>query len=182
MFTIQNGLNKDKKSFGYGFPIVNYMDVNKNVILNKNQILGKVNVNNDELKIFNVKNSDVLITRTSETLDEIAFSSCVIDAKENLVFSGFLLKLSPIKHNLYSPYLAYLFRSPKYRAKMMRYSTITSRALINSKNLSKITIQYPNLDEQKNIYLLMCLTEDKIKVLDRKILALKKYKEGLISP
>ena len=180
LFTIQNGLNKDKKSFGCGFPIVNYMDVNKNVILNKNQILGKVNVNNDELKIFNVKNSDVLITRTSETLDEIAFSSCVIDAKENLVFSGFLLKLSPIKHNLYSPYLAYLFRSPKYRAKMMRYSTITSRALINSKNLSKITIQYPNLDEQKNIYLLMCLTEDKIKVLDRKILALKKYKEGLI--
>lgn len=179
IFSVQNGLNKDKDSFGFGYPIVNYMDVNKNVVLNKSQILGRVNITHNELTTFKVKPSDILITRTSETVDEIAFSSCVVDDIDNLVFSGFLLKLSPINNNFYAPYFAYLFRSPIYRLKLMRYATVTSRALMNSNNLNKIIVKYPKLDEQKRIYSLMYLIEGKITILNSKIKALKKYKEGI---
>ena len=41
-FQFKNGLNKAKEFFGYGTPIVNYMDVFNNVGLNKTAVQGKV--------------------------------------------------------------------------------------------------------------------------------------------
>lgn len=49
-FDFKNGLNKEKKYFGDGIPIVNYMDVYKNSGLVKENIEGKVEVSGDELR------------------------------------------------------------------------------------------------------------------------------------
>ena len=179
LFKIFNGLNKDKESFGFGNPIVNYMDVNKNLFLNKKIILGKVNTTKDEINRFKITTDDILLTRTSETKKEIAYASCLLDEVPNCVYSGFLLKASPIKKELTcAPYITLLLHSPIYRNKLMKISTETSRALINSDNLSRLNLLIPSITEQNKIFSLFSLLEIKISNIESKIIVLKKYKEG----
>ena len=143
-------------------------------------ILGKVNTTNDEIKRFKITTDDILLTRTSETKNEIAYASCLLDEVPNCVYSGFLLKASPIKTGLtYAPYIALLLHSNIYRNKLMRVSTETSRALINSNNLARLNLLIPSINEQKKNYSLFSLLEIKISNIESKIIALKKYKKGL---
>lgn len=180
LFKIFNGLNKDKESFGFGNPIINYMDVNKNLFLNKKIILGKVNTTKDEIKRFKITTDDILLTRTSETKKEIAYASCLLDEVPNCVYSGFLLKASPIKKELtYAPYITLLLHSPIYRNKLMKVSTETSRALINSDNLSGLNLLIPSITEQQKIFSLFSSLEIKITNIEAKINILKKYKKGM---
>ena len=89
-FDFKNGLNKAKGFFGYGKPIVNYMDVYKNREMYSKNIHGRVDVNHQEIKSFNVKKGDVFFTRTSETVEEIGITSVLLDDLKNGVFSGFI--------------------------------------------------------------------------------------------
>lgn len=155
------------------------MDVNKNLFLNKKIILGKVNTTKDEINRFKITTDDILLTRTSETKKEIAYASCLLDEVPNCVYSGFLLKASPIKKELTcAPYITLLLHSPIYRNKLMKISTETSRALINSDNLSRLNLLIPSITEQNKIFSLFSLLEIKISNIESKIIVLKKYKEG----
>jgi type I restriction enzyme S subunit len=51
LFGFKNGLNKAKEFFGTGTPIVNYMDVFNHPGLHKSDILGKVTVSTDEIRV-----------------------------------------------------------------------------------------------------------------------------------
>ena len=159
---ITNGINKDKESFGFGIPIVNYMDVNKNAFLSKSMIKGLVNATEKEQKTFSIKTNDILITRTSETKQEIAYSSCLLEDVENCVFSGFLLRARPKDKNCNAIFVVYLLRAIKYRQKLMRLSTETSRALINSDNLGKLEICLPNKSVQDKIANFLMLIDQRI--------------------
>lgn len=180
VFSIFNGLNKEKEAFGFGNPIVNYMDVNKNEFLLSSMIKGQVNTDEQEICRYSITTSDILIARTSETINEIAYSSCLLENISNCTYSGFLLKASPkIKNIVFSPYIVLLLRSPIYRKKLMKLSTETSRALINSDNLAKLIFYIPDLKEQKKTWLLFNQLLKKITITEQKINILKKYKEGL---
>ena len=157
------------------------MDVNKNELLSKTDVKGLVSLSLNEIKRYKVSKNDFLIARTSETLEEIAFTSCLKEDIENCVYSGFLLKASPKEDNLNSLYFTYLFRSSIYRKKLMRISTITSRALINTANLEHLKMFFPEISEQKKIIDFLTILNNKIKVINNKIEVLKKYKEGLIN-
>ena len=158
------------------------MDVNKNEFLLPNMIKGKVDTNNQEIFRYSITTSDVLIARTSETIKEIAYSSCLLENIANCTYSGFLLKASPkIKNIIFPPYIVLLLRSQIYRKRLMKLSTETSRALINSDNLAKLIINIPKFEEQKEIWLFFNLLLKKITITEQKIQTLKKYKEGLVN-
>ena len=105
LFFFKNGLNKSKKYFGYGTPIVNYMDVYKNSELLSKDIIGRVDVNRAELDAFNVKKGDVVFTRTSETVEEVGISSVMLDELADAVFSGFILRARPKDFRIFEQYL-----------------------------------------------------------------------------
>jgi type I restriction enzyme S subunit len=88
----KNGLNKEKKFFGYGTPIINYMDVFNSRGINPRDIYGKVFLNKSEIGTYNAKKGDVFFTRTSETVDEIGITSVLLEDFNDTVFSGFILR------------------------------------------------------------------------------------------
>ena len=47
-FSFKNGLNKAKEFFGYGTPIINYMDVFNNSGIHRNHVKGKVFLTHQE--------------------------------------------------------------------------------------------------------------------------------------
>jgi len=152
LFTFKNGLNKAKEFFGYGIPIVNYMDVYANRFINQNNLKGRVHLNNQEIKNFEIQKGDVFFTRTSETQDEIGIAS-VLDTEPKcpIVFSGFLLRARPKNDLLLSNYLGYAFLSNQIRKSIISTSSYTTRALTNGRLLSNLLIPIPPLPEQTAI-------------------------------
>lgn len=149
LFDFKNGLNKEKKYFGYGTPIVNYMDVYKNRGINETDIVGKVFLSKQEIKNYEVRQGDVFFTRTSETVEEVGMASVVLEPIENTVFSGFVLRARPKSERLNNDFKKYCFSSTTTRKEIVSNSTYTTRALTNGKALSKVKIAIPvALDEQ----------------------------------
>ena len=174
LFEIKNGLNKGKDYFGYGIPILNYMDVNKNIYNTKESIKGLVDVDKNEIKRYNVKPNDLFFTRTSETSDEIGLTSAYTGELMDCVFSGFILRARPIKEDINSLFFAYYLRSDKSRSNIIKYSSITTRALISGSNLYKMKVRMPKIDEQNKIAGFLSAIDKKIELLE------KKYNEKLI--
>ena len=55
LFVFKNGLNKAKRFFGTGTPIVNYMDVFERPGLRTDDLSGRVNLSPDEIKNYEVR-------------------------------------------------------------------------------------------------------------------------------
>ena len=151
LFEFKNGINKDKSSFGKGTPIINYVNVYKKNKIYFEDLKGLVEASNDELVRYGVKRGDVFFTRTSETIEEIGYTSVLLEDIENCVFSGFLLRARPITDLLLPEYCAYCFSTSNIRNTIIKKSTYTTRALTNGTSLSQIEIPLPPLEVQKRI-------------------------------
>ena len=177
-FDFKNGLNKEKNFFGYGFPIVNYMDVYSHTYINKKIIKGKVFVNRTELTNYGVKKGDVLFTRTSETPDEIGISSVVIDDLNDTVFSGFVLRGRPFNDYFDFQFCRYCFSSNVVREQIISNCTFTTRALTNGRVLSNIQISLPPLFEQQAIAEVLSDTDAWIEAQEKLIAKKCHIKQG----
>ena len=151
LFEFKNGINKEKSSFGKGTPIINYVNVYKKNKIYFEDLQGLVEATDDELIRYKVKRGDVFFTRTSETIEEIGFTSVLLEDIENCVFSGFILQARPLTDLLLPEYCAYCFSTSSIRNAIIRKSTYTTRALINGTSLSQIEIPLPPLEVQKRI-------------------------------
>ena len=151
LFEFKNGINKEKSSFGKGTPIINYVNIYKKNKIYFEDLQGLVEATDDELIRYKVKRGDVFFTRTSETIEEIGFTSVLLEDIENCVFSGFLLRARPLTDLLLPEYCAYCFSTSSMRNAIIRKSTYTTRALINGTSLSQIEIPLPPLEVQKRI-------------------------------
>ena len=151
VFEFKNGLNKAKEFFGHGTPIVNYMDVFEKCGLLSCDLQGRVSLSKEEVKRFDVRKGDVFFTRTSETAAEVGMTSVMLDAPEDTVFSGFILRARPKNDSLDNQFKKYCFSTRAVRRQIISQSTETTRALTNGRYLSAIAIARPPLPEQRAI-------------------------------
>ncbi|MBA3911618.1 MAG: hypothetical protein C0524_17515 [Rhodobacter sp.] len=151
MFTFKNGLNKAKGFFGYGTPIVNYMDVFGRPSLQIADVAGRVDVNSRELASYEVRKGDVFFTRTSETVEEIGVASVMLDEPHKTVFSGFVLRARPSGQSLDDGFKAYCFAPRYFRQQVTSRASYTTRALTNGRSLSAALLARPPLPEQRAI-------------------------------
>lgn len=70
----QNGISKGGDFFGEGYPFVSYGDVYRNYSL-PSVVQGLIQSTEEEQKLYSVERGDVFFTRTSETIEEVGFSS-----------------------------------------------------------------------------------------------------------
>jgi type I restriction enzyme S subunit len=180
-FEFKNGLNKEKEFFGYGTPIINYMDVNKKGSLMLDDINGKVSLSESEIQRFNIKKGDVFFTRTSETIDEIAYSTVLVEDVKDGVFSGFVLRARPRKlGELDINFTKYCFSTYIARKEIMSKSTFTTRALTNGRFLSEVNLLIPPLPEQHKIAKILSTWDKAIALQDRLIKQKQTLKKGLM--
>lgn len=147
----KNGLNKEKKFFGYGTPIINYMDVFNFRGLTSTDILGKVSLNKSEINTYLAKKGDVFFTRTSETVEEIGMSSVLLEDSLETVFSGFVLRGREYSNKLENEFKKYCFSEQSVRSQIISTASYTTRALTNGRLLSQVYVKVPPLPEQTAI-------------------------------
>lgn len=175
----KNGLNKESKYFGYGTPIVNYMDVYQNSGITIDRLTGRVFLNSEEIKNFSAKKGDVFFTRTSETQEEIGIAAVLLDEVKSCVFSGFLLRGRSKNNLLDLAFKKYCFSSEYIRKQIISSSSYTTRALTNGRYLSEVKIAIPpTLTEQKAIAEALSDVDELIASLDKLIKKKKAIKQG----
>lgn len=180
IFVFKNGLNKEKKAFGSGTPIVNYVDVWKKRGIKAKDVTGRVMLSEKEIENYNVKKGDVFFTRTSETKEEIGLSSVMLDDIENAVFSGFVLRARPVNKKIYTPYNQYCYSSKSMRYEVIRKSSITTRALTSGSSLGKVHINLPSIEEQQRIADILSKWDEAIELQEKLIEKLELQKKALM--
>ena len=179
LFAFKNGLNKGKRYFGYGTPIINYMDVFSRSGLKATDITGLVDVSKKEIENFSAKKGDVFFTRTSETLDEVGVASVLLEDIKDSVFSGFVLRGRPINDDLVDGFKKYCFVSTPVRQQIVSKGTYTTRALTNGRVLSSVLLPFPpTKTEQQAIADVLSDADAHIELLKQLIEKKRLIKEG----
>ncbi len=178
LFDFKNGLNKAKRFFGHGTPIVNYMDVFGQPGLRAAQIAGRVEVTKAEREAYEVRKGDVFFTRTSETVDEIGVAAAMLDPMKDAVYSGFVLRARPKDASLDDPFKAYCFSPCYFRQQVIARATYTTRALTNGRSLSTALLARPPLPEQKAIAEALSDVDASIVALSRLIAKKRDLRQG----
>jgi type I restriction enzyme S subunit len=179
LLKFKNGLNKGKAYFGYGTPIVNYMDVFKYAGLKRSNVQGLVDVTNAEKKAFSARKGDVLFTRTSETPEEVGVSTVLLDDIEDAVFSGFVLRGRPVNDRLTPDFAQYCFNSWFVRDQIVSSATYTTRALTNGRLLSGVKLPLPDdTNEQQAIAAALSDADGVVAGLERVIAKKRLIKQG----
>lgn len=122
-----------------------------------------MDTNEKEQEIYSIKAGDVLITRTSETIDELAMSCVAVKDYPKATYSGFIKRLRPkIDGVAYPKYMAFYFRSALFRKAVTNNAFMTLRASFNEDIFSFLDVYLPDYDEQIKIGDMLYNIEQKI--------------------
>jgi len=145
-----NGVSHDSSYFGEGEPFVSYSDVYKNYSLPK-FVSGLAKSSKQERRLFSVERGDVFFTRTSETAEEIGFTSTCLETIPNAVFAGFLIRFRPNANVLDPNFSKYYFRAHIHRSYFVKEMNLVIRASLSQQLLKGLPILLPPLQEQSVI-------------------------------
>lgn len=151
-YDFKNGLNKGKEFFGEGTPIVNFTDVFHNRDIYAKSLKGKVTLEPNEIKNYEVKKGDIFFTRTSEMIEEIGYPSVMLDVAENTVFSGFVLRgrCCQSEDPLDDLFKKYVFFTDAFREEMLKKSSMTTRALTSGTVIKNMIFRFPKSKEEQH--------------------------------
>lgn len=181
-YFFKNGLNKSKEYFGKGTPIINFTDVFHNRGLKAKQLQGKVLLDDNEIKNFEVRQGDIFFTRTSETIDEIGYPSVMLDTPESTVFSGFVLRGRAIEDDpMTNIFKRYVFFTQTFRSEMIKKSSMTTRALTSGTAIKEMCFNFPvSKKEQEQIGLFFANFDRLIALHQRELTKLQNIKKALL--
>ena len=179
--------NVDKHSFDSEMPVLlaNYTDVYKNQFITTEMEFMEATASLNEIKKFHLEAGDILVTKDSETPDDIAIPALVKSTLPNLLCGYHLAMLRPNSHSLDSNYLFYLYSDKKFRGKYESEANGITRFGLSQESFSDTFICIPDISEQRTISLFLEEQTSKIDYLISKQLEMielaKEYKEALIS-
>lgn len=162
VYDVRSGLSKPASAFGSGYPFISFKDVLDNIFLPR-QPVNLVQSTAQERESCSVVRGDVFLTRTSETQEDLGMSSVALSDYPDATFNGFTKRLRPKDPRSIVPeYAAYFFRSPRFRAAITAFSSLSTRASLNNDILGRLTIPLPDLGIQERVGLTLRSLDDKI--------------------
>lgn len=174
----KNGLNPDAKRIGSGLPFISVMDILSEGVINYDNIRGKVNATEKEIECFGVKDGDLLFQRSSETLEDVGRANVYMDNR-TAIYGGFVIRGRKIGN--YDPlFFKYLLATPLARKRTCRMGAGAQHFNIGQEGLSKISLYFPSIEEQRKIAEFLSLIDERIATQNKIIEDLKKLKCAII--
>lgn len=172
LYDISSGISSTKEQAGHGSPFVSFSTVFNNYFLPE-KLSDLMDTSAAEQEKCSVKKGDILITRTSETVDELAMSCVVLKDYPKATFSGFVKRLRPKTTGIaYEKYMAFFLRSEYFRKVINAKTIMTLRASFNEDIFSFLELYLPDYEEQVRI-------GDFLYNIERKIQCNKKINDNL---
>ena len=151
LYEMSSGISSKPEQAGHGAPFCSFTTVFNDYFL-PTELPDRMDTSPKEQETYSLKRGDILLTRTSETLDELGMS-CVADKDyPNATYSGFLKRLRPTQNDVsYHRYMAFYLRSPVFRKTMNNNAVMTLRCSLNEQIFSYLNVLLPDFDQQVKI-------------------------------
>ena len=148
---MSSGISSTKEQAGHGSPFLSFSVVFNNYFL-PDSLIDLMDTTEGDKQKYSINEGDIFLTRTSETVDELAMSSVALKDYPEASFSGFLKRLRPVdKRIVYPKFMAFYLRSPLFRRTIINNTVMTLRASFNEAMFSYLEIMLPDFDTQKKI-------------------------------
>jgi len=143
--------NVDKNTVEGEEPVLlcNYTDVYKNEYIDSRLEFMQASATAAEIRKFKVDVGDVIVTKDSETSDDIAIPACVVENIEGLICGYHLTQIKPI--DLHGPYLFRLFQSKGFNAQFVVAANGVTRFGLPQYAIANALTALPPLNEQQSI-------------------------------
>ena len=162
-----SGISSTKEQAGHGSPFVSFSTVFNNYFL-PDALPDLMDTSIKEQETYSIKKGDILITRTSETIDELAMSCVAVKDYPRATYSGFTKRLRPKTAGIaYHKYLAFYLRSQLFRKAVTNNAFMTLRASFNEDIFSFLNLYLPEYKEQVKIGDMLYSMEQKIQLNKR---------------
>lgn len=170
LYDMASGISTTKEQAGHGSPFVSFSTVFNNYFLPE-ELPDLMDTSVKEQEIYSVQKGDILITRTSETIDELAMSCVATKDYPCATYSGFTKRLRPKTEGIaYYKYMAFYLRSAWFRKAVTNNAFMTLRASFNEDIFSFLNVYLPDYDVQVRIGDFLYSIEQKI-VVNKQICA-----------
>lgn len=163
--------------------LCNYTDVYKNDFVGLKTSLKRGSCSQTEYSRFNLKKGDVIITKDSESPDDIGIPCLIIDDLPNVVCGYHLTLLRPT--NIEGGFLFRVFQTQYIQSYFETESNGITRFALGKSSIESTSIVFPPLQEQQQI---VTYLDQKTKEIDdlisseqKRIELLKEYRQSLIS-
>ena len=171
----------DKKTVDGELPVklCNYTDVYYNNAIDSRISFMTATAKPQEIEKFSIIKDDVLITKDSETPDDIGVPAYVKETIDNLLCGYHLTTLRPKKQTI-GKYICYALTSPRVKNDFYRFANGITRFGLTTESYQKIKIPLPLLPEQTRIANILDTAREEIEFLKRLAETYHTQKRGLM--
>ena len=144
--------NVDKHTSGGEIPVrlCNYVDVYKNDRITQQIPFMRATASEEEIDKFKLNRNDVVITKDSETWDDIGVPALVTEPADDLI-SGYHLAILRPKPDTYGPYLFWTLQSKPIAYQFHVEAKGVTRYGLGHHGIQSALIPHPPLPEQEAI-------------------------------
>lgn len=178
LYKVSNGLSKGGSFFGSGFPFISFSTVFNNFFIPE-EINDFVQSTLKEQATYSIKKGDILITRTSEIIDELGMSCVALKDYPTATFNGFCKRLRPLTDKVYPHFIGYYLRTPYFRANFTKVASLITRASLRNEDLLRFSIELPPIYKQKKIAEILYSYDNLIEDNNKRIKLLEQMAENL---
>jgi type I restriction enzyme S subunit len=174
--------NVDKKAVAGELPVklCNYMDVYGNDYIRADLPFMEATSTAAEIERFGVRRGDVMITKDSETPDDIGIPSVVLDDIEGLVCGYHLAQLRPREAVVDPTYLSKQLSLPETSAYFAQRATGSTRYGLSTRTIAQTPIRLAPLIEQQRIAAILTSLDTAIEATEALIEKHQQIKVGLM--
>lgn len=176
-----NGLSgKNKDDFEYGnAQFIPYINVFSNERIDTNNLCCVQIEPNEQQNT--VKYGDIFFTVSSETPDEVGMASVLLEHLDNTYLNSFCFGYRLNDFSTLNPFFAaYLFRTEHFRNYMSVLAQGSTRFNISKKEVMKLKIDLPTIEEQTAIAEVLTAADREIELAKEKLERLRRQKRGLM--
>ena len=159
-----SSVDKKTKPNERAIRLCNYTDVYNNSFINGNMDFMAATASDREISNCSLFAGDVVITKDSETHDDIGVPALVREDIPNLVCGYHLAILRPSSSELDGAYLFYALRTGKVQRQFHSYANGITRFGLRKADIGLVEIPLPPLPEQRAIAHVLGTLDDKIEL------------------
>ena len=142
--------------------LCNYSDVYGHRVIRADMDYMEATATDREIRNCRLEPGDVVITKDSETADDIGVPAIVGDSVRDLVCGYHLAILRPLRADLDGPFLHYALMTESAKRQFRTYANGITRFGLRIEDINRVRIPLPPIPEQRKIAAILSSIDDTI--------------------